>query len=309
MKKLTEKSIIIVSLIFTAMSFFAVHSTCLAEQKEIIVGSKEFTEQRILGHIMIAMLENNGFNCINRTGLGGTLVARKALENKQIDIYMEYTGTGLITILKHKKVISDSKKCYAVVKKEDFKKNKIVWLPYMSFNNTYCLMMQRLNSERLEIKTIADLAQHINTHPKSIFFGMGAEFYARPDGYQGLKKAYSFNLSYNKILKMSDALVYKALKNNQIHVGVGFATDGRIKGFDFVLLKDNKKFFPVYNPAPIVRIETLQKYPELKQIFKKLGTKLSSKVMRRLNYEVDIEHKNLKEVVKNWLINDGLLDC
>lgn len=282
-------------------------AAAVAGDKELVVGSKEFTEQRILGNIMIVLLEKNGFKCTDKTGLGGTLVARKALENQQIDVYMEYTGTALTTFLKHKETITDPQKCYDVVKAEDLEKNGMVWLPYMAFNNTYCLMMCKADSDKMGIKTLSDLAKQVKSNPKSIKFGVNAEFYARPDGYRPLQKAYGFKFPRRQIVKMQSGLLYKALKDGQIHVGLGFATDGRIKGFNLVVLEDDKKFFPVYNPSPVVKKETAEKYPELEGIFKKLGEKLDTKSMTELNYQVDIEHKNVKEAATEWLKRAGLI--
>ena len=282
-------------------------AAAMAGEKKLVVGSKEFTEQRIIGNIMIVLLEKNGFECEDKTGLGGTLVARKALENKQIDVYMEYTGTALTTFLKHKETITDPQKCYDAVKAEELEKNGMVWLPYMSFNNTYCLLMRQDESAKTGIKTLSDLASYVKEHPKAISFGVNAEFYARPDGYKPLQKAYGFKFPRKKIVKMESGLLYKALKDSQIQVGLGFATDGRIKGFNLVVLEDDKKFFPVYNPAPVVKKETAEKYPELEGIFKKLGEKLSTEAMTNLNYQVDIEHKNVKEVATEWMKSAGLM--
>jgi osmoprotectant transport system substrate-binding protein len=282
-------------------------TTTAAAAGKLIVGSKEFTEQRILGNIMIVLLEANGFETVDKTGLGGTLVARKALENDQIDIYMEYTGTGLITHLKHEDPITDPQKCYEVVKKEDLKKNDIVWLPYMDFNNTYCLLMRKEDAEKKGIQSLSDLADYVNQHPKEISFGLNAEFYARPDGYRPLQKAYGFKFPRNKIVKMQSGLLYKALKEGQIDVGLGFATDGRIKGFGLRVLTDDKNFFPVYNPAPCVKSKTAEKYPELTSIFEKLGDKLTTDEMTNLNYQVDIEHKDVKKAATEWLKGAGLI--
>lgn len=299
MKKFKRVAVSVIAVIVAAIIFTPVAS--MADAKKMVVGSKEFTEQRILGQIMIALLEKNGFECTDKTGLGGTLVARKALENKQIDIYMEYTGTALITFLRHKEAITDPQKCYEAVKKEDLEKNGMVWLPYMAFNNTYCLMMRKAESEKLGIKTLSDLAKYVKAHPKAISFGLNAEFYARPDGYRPLQKAYEFKFPKNKLIKMESGILYKALKEERINVGLGFATDGRIKGFNLVVLEDDKKFFPVYNPAPVVSKETAEKYPELTEILKGLSEKLDTDAMTNLNYQVDIEHKNVKKVAIEWL--------
>lgn len=278
-----------------------------AAEKELIVGSKEFTEQRILGKLMIVYLENNGFTTKDRTGLGGTLVARKALENDQIDIYMEYTGTALLTFLEYEEPITDPQECYDTVKKEDLKKNDLVWLPYMSFNNTYCLMMRQEKAKEMGIKTLSDLAKKVNENPEQIVFALNAEFYARPDGYRPLQKAYDFKFDRGNIKKMQSGLIYKALKDGQVDVGLGFATDGRIKGFDLVVLEDDKNYFPVYNPAPVVKKATADKYPELGPLFEKLGEKLNTQAMTDMNYAVDIKHEDPKKVATGFLKEAGLL--
>ncbi len=278
-----------------------------AAEKSLIVGSKQFTEQRILGQIVILLLEKNGFEAKDQTGLGGTAVVREALVNKQIDICVEYTGTGLINFLKYKEPITDPQKCFETVKKEDLEKNGIVWLPYIPFNNTYCLMMQQEKADKLKIKSLSDLANYVKAHPDEVKFGLNAEFYARPDGYRPLQVAYDFKFPEDKIVKMDPGLLYTALKDGQLDVAMGFATDGRIEGFKLVVLKDDKNFFPVYNASPVVRKETAEKYPELAKVFSGLTKKLDSKTMTNLNYQVDIEHKNPKDVAKAWLQSAGLL--
>ena len=287
--------------------FLMIPVTAAAADKQLVVGSKQFTEQVILGKMMIVLLEANGFTCDDKTGLGGTMVARKALEAGQIDLYMEYTGTGLMTFLKHKTPITDPMECYDVVKKEDLEKNGLVWLPMMSFNNTYCLMMRRDDANKKGITTISDLSAYVKEHPKDVAFGLNAEFYARPDGYKPLQKKYDFKFPANKIKKMDSGLVYKALKDGEVEVSMGFATDGRIAGFDFVVLEDDLKYFPVYNPAPVLKKETAEKYPELSGLFAKLGEKLNTEEMTQLNYSVDIEHKDARQAASDWLKANGLI--
>jgi osmoprotectant transport system substrate-binding protein len=277
-----------------------------AADKKLVVGSKAFTEQRLLGQIMILLLEKNGFKAEDKTGLGGTLVVREALVNKQIDICMEYTGTGLITILKAPQPITDPAMCYAEVKKLD-EKNGIAWLPLIPFNNTYCLMMRRADAEKLNIKTISDLSRYANANPDKIAFGLNAEFYSRPDGYKPLQTAYDFKFPEDKIVKMDTGLLYKALKDGQVQVSMGFSTDGRIKEFDLAVLADDKSYFPVYNPCVVVRQETLNTYPELAKIFAPLSQKLDTKTITELNFQVDGEKKQARDVAKDWLTKAGLL--
>jgi osmoprotectant transport system substrate-binding protein len=273
----------------------------------MVVGAKNFTEQRIIGRIMIELLEKNGFETKDKTGLGGTLVARKALENGQIDIYMEYTGTALITMLKEKEAITDPQECYEFVKKADLERNGLVWLPKMPFNNTYCLMMRKDDAAEKGIKSLSDLSAYVKAHEDEIQFGTNEEFYARPDGYKPLQKKYDFRFGRKNIKKMTPGLLYKALEGGQVDVAMGFATDGRIKGMGFVVLEDDQNYFPVYNPAPVVTKETAEKYPELEAIFLPLAEKLDTAAMTEMNYQVDGEHNPVEDVAKNWLKSVGLL--
>ena len=136
---------------------------------------------------------------------------------------------------------------------------------------------------------------------------MNGEFYARADGYRPLQEAYGLELPDDKIVKMDPGLLYNALKDGQVQVALGFGTDGRIKGFNLVVLDDDKGFFPVYNASPVVRKETADKYPELQKIFTELGKKMDTASMTDLNYQVDVEHKSPKDVAVDWLKKVGLI--
>jgi osmoprotectant transport system substrate-binding protein len=278
-----------------------------AQEKKLVIGAKNFTEQRVLGEIMIQLLNSRGFKCEDKTGLGGTLVARKALENSQIDMYMEYTGTALVTMLKEEKIITDPVECYNFVKKADLERNGLVWLPYMPFNNTYCLMMRKDDAAKKNIKTLSELSAYVRANPQAVRFGTNEEFYARPDGYKPLQEKYDFKFPADKIIKMTPGLLYKALKDGEVEVAMGFATDGRIKGFDLVVLQDDKNYFPVYNPAPVVKKEIAAKYPELEKIFRELAAKLDTQTMTDLNYAVDGEHRSVGDVSKEFLQKAGLV--
>ncbi len=293
--------------LLTALTVVLAAGTAGAADKQLVIGSKNFTEQRILSEIMIQLLEKHGFSTVDKTGLGGTLVARTALENGQIDTYMEYTGTALVTMLKEKEVITDPAACYDFVKKADLERNGLVWMPMMPFNNTYCLMMRGDDAAAKGIKTLSDLSAYVKAHPDTIRFGTNEEFYARPDGYKPLQKKYDFKFPRDKIIKMTPGLLYKALKEGDVDVAMGFATDGRIKGFGLVVLEDNLKYFPVYNPAPVFKKEVADKYPQLESIFAALAKKLDTGTMTALNYAVDGKHEAVKEVVTRWLKDAGLI--
>lgn len=293
--------------VLAAVVLFLGPANGFAEEKKLVIGSKAFTEQRILGNILIALLQKNGFQCEDKTGLGGTVVVREALINKQIDLYVEYTGTGLLALLKHEKGISDPQKCYETVRQEDLEKNGLVWYPYMGFNNTYCLMMREADSKKLGIKSLSDLSKYVKANKNAILLGLNGEFYARADGYRPLQEVYGLELPDDKIVKMDPGLLYNALKDGQVQVALGFATDGRIKGFNLVVLEDDKGFFPVYNASPVARKETSDKYPELQKIFTELGKKMDTASMTELNYKADVEHQPVKDVAVEWLKKVGLI--
>ncbi len=278
-----------------------------SSEKMIIVGGKNFTEQYILPEMAKRLLEKNGFTVVLKTGVGST-VARQSLVNNQIDLYYEYTGTSYTIYHKQgdEDIMTNQDKCYEWVKKADAEKG-LMWLDPVQFNNTYTLIMRKDQAEKTAIVTISDLSRYIKQHPDSLIVGVGAEFWERPDGFKPLMKRYVFTVPYNKIRKMDDGLLYKALKDKQVDVSMGFATDGRIAAFNFIILKDDKSYFPMYNPAPVVRASVLEKYPEIKDILKPMAEKLTTAEMQKLNAMVDIEHKKIKDVAMGWLKEKGLI--
>lgn len=277
-----------------------------APQKVVTVGSKEFTEQLILAKVTQLVLEDAGFKVNDKCGLGGTMICRNALLNGGIDVYWEYTGTCLLVQLKHEKPITDPQECYRVVKEEDLQKNNLVWLGMAPFNNTYVLMMRKPDAERLGVKSLSDLAAYVNEHPNEVRFATDAEFFARPDGYPALEKLYGFKFPPDKVIKLDPGLVYKALSEKQVDVAMGFATDARIKALNLVSLEDDKQFFPVYNPAPVVRKPVMEKYPELADLLNPVAAKLTTEAMIALNYAVDVDHKTPDQAAREWLTAEGL---
>ncbi|MBW1668236.1 MAG: glycine/betaine ABC transporter substrate-binding protein [Deltaproteobacteria bacterium] len=279
----------------------------MSAEKRIIIGGKNFTEQYLLPELAKDLLEKAGFKVELKTGLATNLV-RKALEQGEIDLYYEYTGTAYTVFYKQRdpEIMNDSIKVYNWVRDED--KNKgLIWLDPVQFNNTYTLMMQEGQARKKGIESISDLANYVNRHPKGLIFGIGTEFWERPDGFKKLMKVYGFSVPAEMIKKMSIGLAYTALKNGQIGIGMGFATDGRIAAFGFVNLVDDKKFFPVYNPVPVVRAEVLNRYPEIRNILKPLADNLNTIEMQEMNKRVDVDHESEEKVAKDWLRKKGLL--
>ncbi len=278
-----------------------------AQDKTITVGGKNFTEQYLLPELAGLLLEKAGFTVTARTGVG-TAIARESLETGQIDFYYEYTGTAYTVFYrqKDKDIMTDPQKVYEWVKIKDADKG-LVWLAPVSFNNTYTIMMRQEDAEKKGVKSISDFGRYVEKNPQDIVFALEAEFWERPDGLKALMKKYNFTMPVQAVKRMDMGLTYLALRNGQVSAAMGFATDGRISAFNLVSLKDDKRFFPVYNPVPVVRQEVLDKYPELPGILKPLSEKLDTATIQRLNAEVDVEHKDVKSVAQAWLTEEGLL--
>ena len=269
-------------------------------QEKVVVGSKGFTEQVILGNMMSLLLENGGFKVERKVGLGGTVICHEALVRGDISVYVEYTGTGLTTILK-KPVLKDPEEVYQTVRRDYEEKFKLSWLKPWGFNNTYCIVMRRADAERLKVKKISDL----KPLAKDLVFGATIEFLARPDGVPGLTKHYEIKFKDQK--GMDPGLVYKAIAENQVDVISGFATDGRIPAFNLVVIEDDMRFFPPYFAAPVVRTELITRAPKAAEILNVLAGKISDDAMAALNYTVDGKKVEADVVAKDFLKTQGYL--
>ena len=303
MIKINKKLMVLV--IILGMVFISL-TGCGQKKATITVGSKEFSEQLLLGQMTILGLENAGYKVKDSTGVAGSDKVRSALINKDIDIYWEYTGTAWLSHLQHDKPLTNPKECYEQVKAED-KKNNIDWLNYAPVNNTYTVMMRKKQAEELGISTLSELGAYISANPTKLKFAVDHEFTARGDGLPGLEAAYKFKIKENNLLVMDNGIIYKALKEEQADIGMGFSTDGRIKAFGLINIKDDIAFFPAYNPAPNLRTEFVEQNPEIVKILNAISEKLDNETMTKLNYLVDIEQKEPRVVVKDWMESKGLL--
>jgi osmoprotectant transport system substrate-binding protein len=268
-----------------------------ASAQTIVVGGKNFTEQQIMAEMTSQLLQAKGFKTDKRAGLG-TAPLRQAQEAGQIDVYWEYTGTSLITFNKVTDKL-DASATYAKVKELDAAKG-LVWLNPSKANNTYGLAMRKADADAKGIKTLSDLAAKIKGGD-ALKLASNAEFYARPDGLAPLQQAYGFEFGRENVVRMDTGLVYQALRDKQVDVGLVFATDGRIPAFDFVVLGDDKGYFPSYALTPVVRKETLDKNPKLAEILNGLSAKLDDASMAKLNSSVDVDKKSIEEVAAGFL--------
>ena len=269
----------------------------------IKIGSKDFTEEFIVAEMYAQLLENAGFTVERKLNLGGTPVAQAAITKGDIDLYPEYTSTGLLTVLKQKP-IQDPKQIYETVKSGYEQQFKLTWLEPSPFNDTQALAMTQAGSDKFGVKTYTDLSQKA---PEMILGGP-AEFMEREDGLKGLQAAYGgFQFKDAKQLG-TGSLRYQALLDGQIDVVVAFGTDGALAGNKLVVLKDDKTFYPIYNIAPVIRMDTLQKYPKVAETLNKLAPMLTDDVMSGLNWQVDgPDKKEPAAVAKAFLQQSGLL--
>lgn len=287
-----------------AMLLIAVFTVQTASAASLVVGGKGFTEQLLLAEITAQYLKSKGFDVELKTGMGTSLV-REALENKQVDLYWEYTGTAFLNFHKNKFANQPGSEIYMAVKDKDAKIG-IVWLNASAANNTYALAVRQADAKSKGMKTLEDLADKLNSDEK-LTLGCNIEFYKRDDGLKPLQKAYGFKFPRKDIKRMETGLVYKALKDGDVDVGLVFATDGRIPAFNFVVLKDTNNYFPAYAITPTVRKETLNAHPELAKHLNKLSSLIDDATMSRLNAEVDVDKKSVTEVARGFLKSKGLI--
>jgi len=275
-----------------------------AAAQTIVVGGKAFTEQQIMTAMTVALLKAKGFTPDRKAGMGSAAV-RAAMENGQVDVYWEYTGTGLGVFNKITDKFASAEDAYKKIKEVDAAKG-IVWLNMSAVNNTYGFAMNRDDAQKRGLVTMSDLAKAIKGGAK-LTFASNAEFYARPDGLPGWQTAYGFEFERDNVKRMDTGLTYSALKDRQVDLAVVFATDGRIPAFNFVVLKDDKNYAAPYNLTPVVRKEILDKNPKLADALNAVAAKLNDDNMAKLNASVDVDKKTPEEVAEAFLKANGLI--
>jgi len=271
---------------------------------KIHVGAKNFTEQYILGHMIVKLLENADYD-VNATMGTGSTVTRKALETGQTDLYPEYTGTAWMLYLKHDSVITDPEELYQKVKKEDLEKNGIVWLDPSKVNNTYAMAITQEATDTIGT-SLSDLAAYVNENPEKVVFGINQEFYERSDGFFAMAEHYGMEIDRDQVRAMDTGLTFEAIERGQVDVTMVFATDGKIKKYNLFVLEDDKQFFPVYSLAVCVRKDVLDKHPDLEEILAPI-TELTDDVMQELNYRVDVQGLPEEMVAEEYLKEKGLI--
>jgi osmoprotectant transport system substrate-binding protein len=272
------------------------------------VGSKEFTEQLVLGQMTLELLRAHGANVTDKTNIQGSTNTRNALTSGRIDLYWDYTGTGWITYLKHAKPIPDPKAQYDAVAKDDLAKNDIVWEPPAPLNNTYAFAIRQSAAQQLGVRTMSDVANLLKTKPSEATFCIESEFSTRDDGWPGLKKAYGMNVPSGNVKQLDTGVIYsETAKGSTCNFGEVFTTDGRIPAKHLLVLQDDKHFFPVYNASLTLRKQIADKYPQIAKIVAPVAQKLTDETMRGLNAKVDVDGYEPKQVAHDWLKQQGFI--
>jgi len=279
----------------------ALGSCGAARQDEIVVGSKNFSEQALLGEIVAQHLEARTHREVTRRFyLAGSYICQQALLAGRIDLYVEYTGTALTAIL-HDSLEADPRAVYERVRSEYQRRFGLEVLASLGFNNTFAIVVRGEDARRLHLKTISDAAPFAREWRA----GFGYEFMERPDGFAGLARTYG--LAFKETPRILDlGLLYRALLEKQVDFVAGNSTDGLLAARDLKMLEDDKHYFPPYEAVPVVRGDALVRFPEMRGALLELAGKINDEEMRRMNFEVDGEHRDIADVAREFLRAQGL---
>jgi len=266
------------------------------EPAPVVVGGKNFTEQDILGEIVATWIERTTDIPVRRKlHLGGTFVCHRAIVAGDLDVYVGYTGTALTAIL-DRPPLADPDSVFQAVQAEYERRWGLTWTDPLGFDDSFVLLVRRSMADSLGLRTISDLVRH----EASLVPGFGYEFVQREDGLPGLEKAYGLDFARTP-KAMELGLIYRALAEGEIDVTAGNATDGQIDELDLVRLRDNRGFFPPYRAAPVVRRDALERHPALMDALRRLGGRISTADMRRMNRAVDIGGRGYRQVAHAWV--------
>lgn len=280
-----------------ALGAFAIAPACSrgSSPASVAVGSKNFTEELIIGELYAQSLEKHGISVTRKLNLGGTQIAMAALEKGEIDLYPEYTGTALLNQLKAAPM-SDAKKIYDTVRREYAQRYNLVWLDPAPMNDTQALATTQAISAKYHITTLSQLARAA----PQLRMGAIPEFVGRADGLPGLQQRYG-GFKFKDVRLFDIGLRYKALLSGDVDVVVAFGTDGQIDADHLVVFKDDKHLWPAYQVAPVVRKATLDRVPAIASVLNPLAPLLTDATMRRLNWQVDGSKRDPADVARGFL--------
>ncbi|GGG67354.1 ABC transporter substrate-binding protein [Paenibacillus radicis (ex Gao et al. 2016)] len=299
MKK--NKTSLLVLVLIIALATVAAGCGDGSSKKKVVVGSKNFTESLLLGEMFSLALEDAGIKVERKLNLGGTLIAHEALKKGDIDVYPEYTGTGLLNIL-NEKPLPDPKEVYDRVSDYYKKEFNLVWLDPSQANNTQAIAISRAASEKYGITTLSELQAKAG----EINFAAVPEFEEREDGLLGMNRVYG-DFKFKSLKLFDYGVKYRVVLSDEAQATIAFGTDGELLNPDLVVLKDDKQLWPPYNVAPVIRQKTLDQDENIATILNKITAKLDDPTLQKLNAEVDINKKEYKDVAKQFLKDSGLI--
>ena len=302
LEKRSIKTIIISFLVVAILLTFSFLPFMKMQKKKVVVAGKLGTEQEIIINMYKLLIEDNSDIKVElKPGFGKTSFLFEGLKSKNIDIYPEFTGTILSSLLNKKvEFENDKDKAYQVAEKEIYNQYKLVLLKPMDYQNTYALALKNDFAKKNKLEKISDLSKVID----SIVAGFTLEFNDRKDGNIGIKDLYKIELN---VKTLEPSLRYQAIESGDVNLIDGYSTDSEIKKYNLTVLKDDKNLFPPYQGAPLVREELLKKYPEIEGILNKLSGKITEKEMINMNYDVDVNEKMPSEVARQFLVKNNLL--
>lgn len=278
------------------------------EGVEVTVGSKDFTEQIILGYMIEFALSAAGAEVRDLTNIQGSNSLRDAQLNGQIDIAFDYTGTGWINYLGNETPIPDSRGQFEAVRDADRAENGMVWAAMAPVNNTYALVASAATAAGTGVRSLSDYARLLNADPGAAVTCVGTEFNVRQDGYPGMARAYGIDNGAARKEIVQDAVVFSAVADGRsCRFGSVAATDGRIPALDLVLLTDDRSFFPKYNAALVMTADFAEEHPQVVTVLEPITALLTNEVMTELNRRVDVEGQEPADVARDWLVAEGFV--
>ena len=286
--------------------FGAAGVTAQDDQEAISVGSKNFTEQIVLGEMMAILLEDAGYTVDRSLNLGGLALVHEGLVSGELDVYVEYTGTGLVAVLEQEVPEGDSpdevaQATYDQVAEAYMDEWNLVWLDELGFNNTYALAVTQETAEEYDLETTSDLVGVA----EEMTMGTDPEVLVREDGLPGLQDTYGFE--FGDAVAMDSGLMYQAVDNGDVDIITAFTTDGRIAAMDLVLLEDDLGFFPPYYAAPVVRQDTIDANEGIQEVLNQLSGAISDEEMAQMNFQVDDENADPADVARTFLEDEGII--
>lgn len=278
------------------------------EGVKVTVGGKDFTEGVIASYLVEFLLAAAGMDVSDMSSLAGSNSFRQALVTGQVDIGMEYTGTAWMSYLGNDEPVRDPQQQWEAVRDADLAEHDIRWLPPTTVDNTYSFAMNQATAEATGVRTFSEYADLVRSDPQAAVSCMETEFSVRRDGWPGLAEAYGFDAAAVPTPIMQPGIIYQATSvGRECAFGEVYTTDGRVKGLDLVVLEDDKRFFPVYNLATVVRGSYLDAHPQIEQVLAPLIDLLTNEVMVELNMRVDVDGEDPALVARDFLVAEGLV--